>query len=45
MKGGGAVKANKTWAFVGSVPEIGPVPEMKTTAFKSTVARNNAPAK
>jgi hypothetical protein len=35
VKGGGAVKANKTATFVG------PVPEMKTTAFKATVARNN----
>ena len=31
--------ANKIGAFVGSVPET------KTTAFKSTVARNNNPAK
>ncbi len=39
MKGEEAMTANKIGAFVG------PVPEMRTTAFKSTVARNNAPAK
>ena len=41
MKGGEAMTANKIGAFMGSVPET----ETKTTAFKSTVARNNAPAK
>ena len=38
MKGGGAVKANKTATFAGTVPVM---PVMKTTAFKATVARNN----
>ena len=39
VKEGEAMTANKIGAFVGSVPET------KTTAFKSAVARNNAPAK
>ena len=35
VKEGEAMTANIIGAFVG------PVPEMKTTAFKATVARNN----
>jgi hypothetical protein len=39
VKGEEAMTANKIGAFVGSVPKT------KTTAFKSTVTRNNNPAK